>query len=177
MRIIGGKYGRRKIKPQKNLPIRPTTDLAKESLFNILNHKIEFKDKKVLDLFSGTGSLSYEFASRGCGSVFAIEQNYACVRYIKQTISDFGMEQIKVIKADVFRFLKTTSNTFDIIFADPPYKLENIPTISQMVFENELLNEEGWLIIEHPIEIDFSNQENFVEHRKYGQVNFSFFQK
>lgn len=177
MRIISGKFGRRLIKPPKNLPIRPTTDLAKESLFNILNNKTEFRGKTALDLFSGTGSLAYEFVSRGCTHVLAVEQNHACVRFIQQTAEEYGMEELKVIRGDVFRFIKSAMGTFDIIFADPPYSMENIPEISLKIFERGLLKDEAWLIIEHPGEIDLSDQEHFVEHRKYGKVNFSFFQK
>lgn len=175
MRIIGGKYARRVIKPPKNLPVRPTTDLAKESLFNILNNRIDLYDKTALDLFSGTGALSYELASRGCKEVIAVEQNFQCLKFIYKTADDFGITNIKAIRYDAFRFLKTTPKKFDFIFADPPYALPNIPEISEMVFANELLKENGWLVIEHPKEVDFSTQEYFIEHRKYGQVNFSFF--
>lgn len=175
MRIIGGKYARRVIKPPKNLPVRPTTDLAKESLFNILNNRFDFNDKTALDLFSGTGALSYELSSRGCKEVIAVEQNFQCLKFINKTADDFGITTIKVVRYDAFRFLKTTPKKFDFIFADPPYALPNIPEISEMVFANELLNENGWMVIEHPKEIDFSSQEYFFEHRKYGQVNFSFF--
>jgi 16S rRNA (guanine966-N2)-methyltransferase len=176
MRIIGGKYGKRTIRTPKNLPVRPTTDLAKESLFNILNNKITFEEKSVLDLFAGTGALSYEFISRGCASVISVDSNFKCIQFIKRTASDFGMLSIQVLRADVFRFMNNCKNKFDLIFADPPYDLENIPQISISVFENELLRAGGWLIVEHPKTIDFSEQEHFIEHRHYGHVNFSFFQ-
>ena len=176
MRIIGGKYGRRNIHPPKNLPVRPTTDLAKESLFNILSNRIDFQDKLALDLFAGTGSISFEFASRYCQSVISVDKNFQCIQFIKTAAADFGMENLQAIRADVFRFIQTSSKKFDIIFTDPPYALENIETISRLIFENELLNPDGWLIVEHPREIDFSEQQHFVEHRKYGKVNFSFFQ-
>jgi len=176
MRIIGGKYGRRNIHPPKNLPVRPTTDLAKESLFNILSNRIDFQDKLALDLFAGTGSISFEFASRYCQSVISVDKNFQCIQFIKTAAADFGMENLQAIRADVFRFIQTSSKKFDIIFADPPYALENIETISRLIFENELLNPDGWLIVEHPREIDFSERQHFVEHRKYGKVNFSFFQ-
>lgn len=175
MRIIGGKYSRRTIRPPKNLPVRPTTDLAKESLFNILSNKIDFHNKLALDLFTGTGSIAFEFASRYCQSVIAVDKNFQCIQFIKTAASDFGMENLQVIRADVFRFIQSTSKKFDLIFADPPYALDSIETISSIVFENNLLNTDGWLIVEHPQEIDFSEQEHFVEHRKYGKVNFSFF--
>lgn len=175
MRIIGGKYSKRIIKPPKNLPVRPTTDLAKESLFNILNNKTSFEDKVALDLFAGTGSLSYEFESRGCLQVLSIDVNFKCIKFIKQTAKDFGMESIRPIRSDVFRFIKSTKLKFDLIFADPPYQMDNINELSIEIFAHNLLNRDGWLIIEHPKEVDLSEQEFFVEHRKYGHVNFSFF--
>ncbi len=175
MRIISGKYGRRLIKPPKNLPVRPTTDMAKESLFNILSNKINFEEKSVLDLFSGTGAISYEFISRGCAPVTSVELNFQCVKFIRSTSANFQMESHKVIRSEVFRFLKSIRNKYDIIFADPPYVLENIDEISKLVFDNDLLNNGGLLIVEHPREVDFSNQKYFLEHRKYGKVNFSFF--
>lgn len=175
MRIIGGKYGRRTIRPPKNLPVRPTTDLAKESLFNILSNKIDFYDKTALDLFTGTGSIAFEFASRACQEVIAIDKNQQCIQFINKASSDFGMENLHAIRADAFRFIQSSSRRFDLIFADPPYALAHIDTISQLIFENNLLNKEGWLIVEHPREVDLSKQEHFAEHRKYGKVNFSFF--
>lgn len=175
MRIISGKYGRRLIKPPKNIPVRPTTDLAKESLFNILTNKLSFEDKSVLDLFSGTGAISYEFISRGCIPVTSVELNFKCVSFIKSTSQNLQMENHKVIRSEVFRFIKSSNKKYDIIFADPPYDLDNINEISTIVFKRDLLNENGFLIIEHPREIDFSNDEYFLEHRKYGKVNFSLF--
>ncbi|HDO27561.1 MAG TPA: 16S rRNA (guanine(966)-N(2))-methyltransferase RsmD [Bacteroidetes bacterium] len=176
MRIIGGKYKRRLIRPPKNLPVRPTTDLAKESLFNILQHKIDFTGTSALDLFSGTGSIAYEFASRRCDPVYAVERDSGCVRFIKQTATHFGMEQLKTVHSEVFRFLNPRTPRFDIIFADPPYQMKNLEEIPLLIFKYNLLLPGGLLIIEHPKEIDFSIQEHFVEHRKYGHVNFSFFQ-
>ena len=175
MRIISGEYGRRRIQPPKNLPVRPTTDIAKEGLFNILTNKISFSGKSVLDLFSGTGAISYEFLSRGSSPVTSIELNFQCVKFIKSTSNKFQMENHKTIRIDVFRFLKSTKNKYDLIFADPPYDLPNIKEISTLVFKQGLLNKHGYLIIEHPREIDFSDQKHFIEHRKYGKVNFSFF--
>ena len=175
MRIIGGKYKRRLIRPPKNLPVRPTTDLAKESLFNIIQYKTEIRDKSALDLFSGTGSIAFEFASRGCSTVYAVERDSRCARYIKQTAADFGMEQLKTVHSDVFRFLNPRTPRFDIIFADPPYQMKNIEEIPKLIFKYDLLLPGGLLVIEHPKEIDFSAQDHFVEHRKYGHVNFSFF--
>jgi 16S rRNA (guanine(966)-N(2))-methyltransferase RsmD len=175
MRIIGGKYKRRIIHPPKHLPVRPTTDLAKESLFNILSNKIDLDDKAILDLFSGTGAISFEFASRGCKEITAVEQNHLCIRFIKKVFDELGFEHARAIRADVFRFVKTTVRKYDVIFADPPYDLDKLDTIPQMIFENELLETGGMLILEHPGEYDFSTTDHFLEHRKYGHVNFSFF--
>ncbi|MCB2206928.1 MAG: 16S rRNA (guanine(966)-N(2))-methyltransferase RsmD [Bacteroidetes bacterium] len=176
MRIIGGKFGRRIIKPPRNMPVRPTTDLAKESLFNILRHKFDFDGKAALDLFAGTGSLSYEFASRGCASVLSVDLNYKCIQFIKETIRNFDMQNVQVVRADVFKFLKSTPMKFDIIFADPPYDLPRISEICPLVWEHGLLNEGGILVVEHPGTIDLSAQTGFLEHRNYGHVNFSLFQ-
>jgi len=176
MRIIGGKYGKRIIHPPKNLPVRPTTDLAKESLFNILKNKVSLEEKSALDLFAGTGAISYEFASRECSSVISVDSNYQCIRFIRQTAIDFDLQSISVVRSDVFRFLKRCKTKFDLIFADPPYMLENIHQISLLVFEYELLRSQGWLVIEHPKTVDLSTQNYFIEHRRYGHVNFSFFQ-
>ena len=175
MRIISGSHSRRIISPPKNLPVRPTTDMAKEGLFNILNNRIDFHNLTALDLFAGTGAISYELVSRGCCKVIAIDKNFRCIKFIKKTADVFGMEQIKAICTDVFKYIKTSSKTFDLIFADPPYALTGIEDISKLVFENKLLNRSGWLIVEHPKEVDLSKQKYFQEHRKYGQVNFSFF--
>lgn len=176
MRIIGGEYAKRIIRPPKNLPVRPTTDLAKESLFNILRNKITFENKTALDLFAGSGSLSYEFASRGCDQVIAVDLNFKCIQFIKQTANDFGMNAIRPLRSEAFRFVKATKLKFDIIFADPPYQMESINEISIEIFNHKLLNPDGWLIIEHPKEVILNEQEYFIEHRKYGHVNFSFFQ-
>ena len=175
MRIIAGIYKRRFIHPPKNLPVRPTTDLARESLFNILNNKTYWNDKKVMDLFSGTGAVSYEFISRGVGSVLAVDSNYQCTSFIKKTASEFEMESLKVMRIDVFRFLKRTNNSFDIIFADPPYDLEGIEFLPDLIFDKKLLNTDGLFVLEHPRSYDFSNHPRFEEHRKYGKVNFTFF--
>ena len=174
MRIIGGKYSRRLIHPPKNLPVRPTTDLAKESLFNILRHQMDLEEKSALDLFAGTGSISYELASRGCSTVVSVDQNYRCIKFINETSRSFEMN-IRSVRADVFKFIKSTPLKFDLIFADPPYDLPDIETISKLIFEHELLNPDGILIVEHPGSVDMSDQLRFSSHRHYSKVNFSFF--
>ena len=175
MRIIGGTFKRRFIHPPKNLPVRPTTDLARESLFNILNNILYWEEKNVLDLFSGTGAVSYEFVSRGCKNVLAVDSNYQCTAFIKKTAAEFEMENLRVTRADVFRFLKSVAISFDIIFADPPYSIEGIDLLPGLVFDNNLLKPEGIFVLEHPAAYDFSDHPRFREHRKYGKVNFTFF--
>lgn len=175
MRIIGGKYSRRSIWPPKNLPVRPTTDLAKEGLFNILRHRLDFDGKTALDLFAGTGSISYEFASRGCAQVISVDMNPRCIRFIRETAQDLNM-QLKAIRSDAFRFIKSSQMSYDLIFCDPPYDLPDIDNISKLVFENERLSPGGILIVEHAGTVDLSEQEMFTDHRRYGHVNFSFFQ-
>ena len=177
MRIISGQNRGRKIKPPQNLPVRPTTDFAKEGLFNILANRVDFESLKVLDLFAGTGNISYEFASRGAESIKSIDTNNQCVAFIRKTADEIKFDTLHSIKTDVFKYLVNAVETFDLIFADPPYDLEEAINIPDLVFENELLNEEGILIIEHSRNFSFSDHPNFVEHRKYGNVNFSFFEK
>jgi 16S rRNA (guanine(966)-N(2))-methyltransferase RsmD len=175
MRIISGKFKRRFITPPRNLPVRPTTDLARESLFNILESKTELEGKEILDLFSGTGAVSYEFMSRGVKRALAVDNHYKCVQFIRKTASEFEMKELNIIKGDVFKFLTNTNLCFDLIFADPPYDMENLDILPDLVFANHLLKESGYFILEHPKIYDFSSHPNFLEHRKYGKVNFTFF--
>lgn len=174
MRIIGGVHRGRSIHPPKGLPVRPTTDFAKEALFNILNNRFNFSEVSVLDLFSGTGHISLEFASRGAKAVLSVDQNFKCVGFLKAISNDLKLD-INCVKGDVFEFLKHSHQTFDLIFADPPYDLENIKLIHELVFSRNLLKPEGLLIIEHGAKTDFSKSESFDKVRKYGNVNFSFF--
>ncbi len=175
MRIIAGKYRSRKINPPAKLPVRPTTDIARESLFNILNNLVKFQNIVALDLFSGTGAVSFELLSRGCLDVTSVDKNRNCVEWIRSAADNFQMENLHVRQADSFRFIRQSTRNYDLIFADPPYSLERIEDISRQVFENNLLKEGGWLVLEHPKEVDFSGQPFFESHRKYGKVNFSFF--
>ncbi len=177
MRIISGKHkGRRLIAPAK-LPVRPTTDVAKEALFNILNNYYHISDLKVLDLFSGTGNISYEFAARGSENVIAVDANYDCVKFIKKTAAELELP-ITTIKSDVYKYLEKAPVKADIVFADPPYDLkkEDFARIAQLVFENAILEEEGMLIIEHSKHTDLSDLERFRESRNYGNCVFSFFE-
>jgi len=175
MRIVSGTHKGRGIHVSKNLTMRPTTDFAKESIFNILNNHFEFEGLKVLDLFCGTGNISYEFASRGCGEVTAVDNNYNCCEFVKKTAAAFKMEQIKVIKSEGIKFLKNTNDMYHIIFCDPPYDMENFQLIPELVFERKLLKPGGWLVLEHGERTKLSELEHFSEHRKYGNVNFSIF--
>lgn len=176
MRIISGKYKGRKLNPPANLPVRPTTDMAREALFNILNNYYDFEEIRVLDLFCGTGTLSFEFISRGSTDVTAIDMNARCLDFIRKTADHIGMEGLHTLKADAFRFLDHTSSQWDIIFSDPPYIMKESLLIPGIVFEKKLLKENGRLIIEHPKEISFAKEKGFVEKRSYGRVQFSFFE-
>lgn len=177
MRIISGKLKGRRLKAPKNLPVRPTTDMAKESLFNILNNLYYFDAISVLDLFSGTGNISYEFASRGTQFITAVDANYHCTKYINATSKELDLS-INTIKVDVFKFLEKTSLTSDVIFADPPYDFENnqFTKIVDLVFEKNLLNDDGVLIVEHSKHTDLSNHEKHSYDKRYGGNVFSFFE-
>ncbi|WP_299679502.1 RsmD family RNA methyltransferase [uncultured Tenacibaculum sp.] len=176
MRIISGKYKSKRISAPKNLPVRPTTDMAKESLFNILNNLYYFDAISVLDLFAGTGNISYEFASRGTETIYAVDAHFACVKFINKTAKDLELD-ITTFKSDVFKFLEKTALKTDVIFADPPYdfKVEKFLKIVDLVFEKELLNEEGVLIVEHSKHTDLSNHPKYSYEKRYGGNVFSFF--
>ena len=177
MRIVSGKYRGRRLQPPVNLPIRPTTDFAKEGLFNVLNNTIDFESIKVLDLFSGTGSIAFEFLSRGAIEVTAIDSNHRCIEFIKKTAESFGAENIKAVKSNSFVFIKHMNATYDLIFADPPYDLDGIEAIPDLIFESSLLTDDGMLILEHSSAYKFEKNQNFQMHRQYGSVNFSFFKR
>jgi 16S rRNA (guanine966-N2)-methyltransferase len=177
MRIISGSHRSRRIIPPANLPVRPTTDLAKESLFNILWNYVDIEKCRVLDLFAGTGNLSYEFASRNCIEVVSVEINHRCTDFINKTALSLNFKSIKVVRADVFHFLNRQGSPFDIVFADPPYDLKDIMSIPDRVLNNNWLNQDGFLILEHPGTLDFRMQASFMEVRNYGKAHFSFFHK
>ncbi|KQC33945.1 methyltransferase [Nonlabens sp. YIK11] len=178
MRIISGIHKGRRIQAPKNLPVRPTTDMAKEALFNILRNLIHISDIKVLELFAGSGNMSYEFASRGAGSVLAVDKHFPCIAFIKKTAAELDLP-IDTIKADVFKFLENHSIKYDIIFADPPYALESTDflKIADFVSENHILTEDGILIIEHSKHTDLSAHPSFDNARRYGGTVFSFFKR
>ncbi len=177
MRIISGKNKGRRIIAPKKLPVRPTTDMAKEALFNILNNRFNLNGLQVLDLFSGTGNIAYEFSSRGASAITAVDENFDCVKFIKKTSTELDMN-INVIKSDVYKYLEKAPIKADIIFADPPYDFEPeaFQKITDLIFEKELLLEDGILILEHSKHTDLSKLEHFKESRKYGSSVFSFFE-
>ncbi len=176
MRIIGGQLKGRIFRAPSHLPVRPTTDMAKEALFNILGNQYEFDSCRVLDLFSGTGSVGIEFASRGAMHIDLIDRHPACIHWLKSLCKEFNLNQIEIIKADVFKWLKNKcQEPYDIIFADPPYDLKNLADIPKLVFENNYLKSNGLMILEHPSYLKFDNLSNFKDKRKYGNSTFSFF--
>lgn len=177
MRIISGKHKSKRISAPKNLPVRPTTDMAKESLFNILNNTYYFDNISVLDLFSGTGNISYEFASRGTETIYAVDANYGCIKFINQTSKELDLN-INTFKSDVYKFLEKTPLKSDVIFADPPYDFEAVQflKIADLVFEKNLLNEDGILIIEHSKHTDLSDHPKHSYEKRYGGNVFSFFE-
>ncbi len=175
MRIIGGRLKGLRLNPPSNLPVRPTTDLAKEALFNILNNLLDFEGLKVLDLFSGTGNIALEFASRNAEKVTAVDRAAACIFYLKDMAAKHKLPEITTFKADVFKFIEAETEQYDVIFADPPYELDKLPQIPNAVFTRHLLVPDGLLIVEHPSYQNLNNQPNFSEKRNYGNTAFSFF--
>ena len=175
MRIISGTYRGKQIRPPAGFKARPTTDFAKEALFNILLNHHDLEETDVLDLFAGTGSITYEFASRGARSVVAVEKDPSHYSFIRDTVRKLGMDCVSVVRGDVFRFLKRPFQSFDIIFADPPYQNPLLETLPDQVFLTQLLSADGWFILEHPGNFSFSAHPSFREHRNYGGVHFSFF--
>jgi 16S rRNA (guanine(966)-N(2))-methyltransferase RsmD len=178
MRIISGQLGGRRFQPPANIPARPTTDMAREGLFNILNNYIDIEGITALDLFAGTGSVSFELASRGAALVTLIEQDATSIAFIKKSATTFGIEQqLNVIRGDVFKFIRQTQAQFDFIFADPPYHLDALKMIPDYIFEENLLSQEGILVVEHDYRNNFEQNTAFIRVKKYGDTLFSFFQQ
>ncbi len=175
MRIIGGELRGKSIFPPENFKARPTTDFAKEGLFNILQNEYNFEDISVLDLFSGTGSISYEFASRGCKNITAVEMNPLHFKFIKENSKALKIEGIQVLRLNTFDFIQICKIKFDIIFADPPYNIEGLSELPKKILEKDILNPSGCLILEHPASFSFTKEERFFKEKKYGNVHFSFF--
>jgi 16S rRNA (guanine966-N2)-methyltransferase len=177
MRIISGKYKGRRISPPKGLPVRPTTDMSKEALFNVLNNHFSFESLKVLDLFAGTGNISYEFASRGSTPITSVDVDFGCVKFIKQVAAEYDFN-IAATKSDVFAYLEKCKTSYDIIFADPPYALDQktFEKIVLLIFEKELLNDDGMMVIEHSKYTKLNHMINFSFQKSYGGSIFSFFE-
>jgi 16S rRNA (guanine(966)-N(2))-methyltransferase RsmD len=174
MRIISGSHKGRNIVPPHNFRARPTTDFAKENLFNILNNIVDIAELEVLDLFAGTGSISFEFASRGAKKIDTVELNGIHHAFIRQTADKLGFEQIHTIKSDALNFILFCSATYDIIFADPPYEMSDVDKIPDTIFKHNMLKENGLFIIEHSNKYDFGSHLRFYDSRHYGSVNFTF---
>lgn len=177
MRIIRGRFKTRRYTVPKRFPSRPTTDFAKEGLFNVIENLMDLEALRILDLCAGTGNISIEFLSREAGTVVAVDKNFYCYKHIHKMSHELGCtDEIRVIKSDILKFLDQTGECFDIIFSDPPYAYEHHATIAEKVFERELLEENGLLIIEHGKETLLESLPHFLFSRKYGNVHFSFFQ-
>ncbi len=176
MRIIGGEHGGRKFNPPHNMPFtRPTTDIAKEGLFNILQHQLDMDNLKTLDLFGGTGSISYELSSRGVRDLTIVEKDPAMYEFIKKTSTAWQLENFKVIKMDVFKFIQQCDEKFDLIFAGPPYALINIDDLPKRIFEKKLLNKQGWFVLEHTPKNEYKVFPFYKSERNYGTTVFSVF--
>jgi 16S rRNA (guanine966-N2)-methyltransferase len=176
MRIIGGAMGGRRISPPSRMPYtRPTTDIAKEGLFNILQNQIDFEGIHTLDIFGGTGSISYELASRGAAQLTIVEKDPAMYAFIKKTAAELKLENFNVVKMEVFRFLQQCSDSFDFIFAGPPYALETIDEIPTLIFEKKLLKPGGLFVLEHTPRNNYEAYPHFSSKRNYGTTVFSFF--
>lgn len=178
MRIVSGKYKGRRFDPPKNFKARPTTDIAKESLFNILNNETDWEDTIALDLFGGTGGISYELISRGCPQVTCIEKSPVHYSFIEKVQEQLQIgNDLRVLKMDVFSYLEYCSEQYDLIFADPPYDLKNFAEVPRIILDKNLLKDDGIFILEHSKDYDFSKLPLFSDRRNYGSVNFSIFRK
>lgn len=175
MRIIAGSLRGRRLNTPPNLPVRPTTDMARESLFNILNNYVDYEECSVMDLFAGTGAVSLEFVSRGACDVTSIDINAQCTDFIKQCARLFSVDNLHVVRADAFDMLKRLTRRFDIVFADPPYALDGLDTLPDLVFDSNALADDGIFVLEHPRGYSFEEHPHFWQHRSYGKVNFTFF--
>lgn len=177
MRIISGKYKGRHFDIPRNFKARPTTDFAKENLFNILANLTDLEECSALDLFSGTGSISLELLSRGCSEVTSVEMDPLHFGFLKKSQATLNDSGWRIVRDDVFRFIRRCNAKYDIIFADPPYALKELGDIPEMILAKEMLKEDGLLVFEHGKDYDFSSHPNFFRHVSYGSVNFSFFKR
>lgn len=175
MRIIGGRLGGRPILPPAGCRVRPTTDFAREGLFNVLDNEYEFRDLKVLDLFGGTGAVAFEFASRGAGRVYSVEMSRGNASFIKTEAKRLGLDAVVTVRDNVFDFLPLCRERFDLVFADPPYALEGLETLPDKIFARDILVPGNYFILEHGEEHSFAGHPFFVKEKRYGRVHFSFF--
>ena len=176
MRIIGGELGRRRFNPPASMPhTRPTTDIAKEGLFNVIENNLAIDELKTLDLFGGTGSISYELASRGATDLTIVEKDSKMVEFIKKTSAELKLVNFNLVKADVFKFIEHCTDKFDFIFAGPPYALGNIDDIPKLIFEKQFLNKKGWFVLEHTPRNDYKKTPYYTTERNYGTTIFSIF--
>lgn len=176
MRIISGKYGRRRFDVPTSITARPTTDMARENLFNVLAGVIDLEGLTVLDLFAGTGAMSFEFLSRGAAHVTAVEKARVQADFIKRVQGQLGDPNLTLVRGDVFRFVSTCRQSFDVIFADPPYDLPRFAEVPRLVLDSPLVHDGTLFIMEHPREHDFSALPHFAQQRVYGKVNFTLFE-
>lgn len=175
MRIIRGKYGRRRFDVPQNITARPTTDFARENIFNVLDNIVDFEGRTALDLFAGTGAISFEFLSRGCSGVTCVEKSatqYNFIRHVRDLLKE---KNLTMVKGDVFKFVESTTQKYDLIFADPPYDLPNFAEIPEAILNSKMLHSDTIIVIEHSKAYDFSHLPHFDQHRAYGSVNFSIF--
>ena len=178
MRIVGGEFGGRRFSPPTRIPARPTMEVAKEGLFNMLNNSMDLEGIKTCDLFGGTGSITYELASRGAADLTIVERDPTTVTFIKKTVAELGIaDKVKITGGDVFRFLKQSTDSYDFIFADPPYALANMDEIVQLVFEKKMLAPNGIFVLEHPPKNDYQKHPNFQRIKNYGTSVFTFFKQ
>lgn len=176
MRIIRGKYGRRRFDVPSNITARPTTDFARENIFNVIENMVDFEDEPTaLDLFAGTGAITFEFLSRGCKSVTSVEKASTQYNFIRKVASQLGEENLTLLRCDALRFIGAASQSYDIIFADPPYDMPEFGSIPEAILSSKLVKEGTLFIIEHSKRYDFTSLPGFLEHRVYGSVNFSIF--
>lgn len=177
MRIIGGKYKSKQIRPPANFRARPTTDFAKEALFNILENNFDIEELSVLDLFAGTGSITYEFASRGARRISTVEMNSTHYRFIRQMVQQLDLVQVNLVRSDAYKVIRNPWEAYDLVFADPPFDLAGLENLPELVLDSELMEPGSWFILEHPSNMQFNHVPGIFDHRNYGNVNFSFFKK
>lgn len=175
LRIISGTYKGRRLHPPTSLPVRPTTDFAREGLFNVLNRLVDYDAISVLDLFAGTGAIAFECCSRGARRIMAVDIEHSCTDYIQRTADQFGMKNLKALRSNVFVFLRRCRERFDLIFADPPYEMNGIAELPGMVARSGILAPGGLFVLEHSAKYHFENEPSFLESRNYGRVHFTFF--